>query len=171
MAGGLHIHENPTGVLTNEPPFPHQMLYLSNFRHLSPKAGSNLFSDHIQLQPYSRGMGAIGLPGDLSSSSRFVRAAFTKLNSVSGISEEESVSQFFHILSSVEQVRGCTQLADGQQEITVYSSCCNTDRGIYYYTTYENRQITAVDLHRENLDSSQLVSYPLACKQTICAIN
>ena len=108
---------------------------------------------------YSRGMGAIGLPGDLSSQSRFVRAAFVKMNSVSGDTEAESVSQFFHILGSVDQPRGCCVLEDGQYEVTLFTSCCNADRGIYYYTTYGNHQITAVDMHRENLDETALVRY------------
>lgn len=102
-----------------------------------------------------------GLPGDLSSQSRFVRAAFVKLNSVSGDSESESVSQFFHILGSVEQQRGCCEAENGRYEITLYTSCCNASRGIYYYTTYGNRQITAVDMYQENLDSSRLIRYPL----------
>ena len=55
-------------------------------------------------------MGAIGLPGDLSSQSRFVRATFVKMNSVSGEGENESVSHFFHILNAVEQQRGCCLL-------------------------------------------------------------
>ena len=103
----------------------------------------------------------MGLPGDLSSASRFVRVAFTKMNSLSGLSESESVSQFFHILGSVDQTRGCCQLDKGEYEITIYTSCCNADRGIYYYTTYENHQITAVDMYRENLDSDRPVHYPL----------
>ena len=112
-------------------------------------------------------MGAMGLPGDLSSASRFVRAAFTRLNSVSGDSERESVSQFFHILGSVAQQRGCVRLENGGYETTLYSSCCNTDRGIYYYTTYENSQITGVDMHRENLNSQALSVYPLITGQQI----
>ena len=46
-------------------------------------------------------------------------------------------------------------------EKTIYSSCCNVDKGIYYYTTYENSQVCAVDMHREDLDGNKLVSYPL----------
>ena len=106
-------------------------------------------------------MGALGLPGDLSSQSRFVRAAFTKMNSVSGSSEMESVSQFFHILGSVDQQRGCCELEGGKYEITLYTSCCNTNRGIYYYTTYENHQISAVDMHRTNLDDVNLSCFEL----------
>ena len=106
-------------------------------------------------------MGALGLPGDLSSASRFVRVAFTKMNAKSGDSELESISQFFHILGSVDQQRGCCEVTDGKYEITLYTSCCNTAKGIYYYTTYENHQISAVDMNRENLDSNLLICYPV----------
>ena len=106
-------------------------------------------------------------PGDLSSASRFARVAFTKMNAVSDDSEEESVAQFFHILGSVDQQRGCCEVSDGKYEITIYTSCCNASRGIYYYTTYSNSQITAVDMHREDLDGSVPVHYPMLTKQQI----
>ena len=167
MADGLHIYDNPVGILTNNPPFNIQMFSLNNYMNLSPKNPENKFSDKLPLHPYSRGMGAIGLPGDLSSASRFAKAAFTKMNSVSGDSEEESVSQFFHILGSVDQQRGCCEVHDGKYEITIYTSCCNLDKGIYYYTTYHNHQISAVDMHRENLDSDKLVRYPIILNQNI----
>ena len=158
---GIHVYRNPVGVLTNNPPFEQQLFQLNNYLHLSRRSPENLFSDKLHLRAYSRGMGALGLPGDLSSQSRFVRAAFTKMNAVSGDSELESVGQFFHILGSVEQKRGCCEVENGAYEITIYTSCCNASRGIYYYTSYDNRQITAVDLHRENLDGKQLIRYPM----------
>ena len=161
MTDGLHIYDNPVGVLTNNPPFDKQLFHLNDFMHLSPKQPENTFSSDLNLQAYSRGMGALGLPGDLSSASRFVRVAFTKLNSRSGDSENESVSQFFHILGSVDQQRGCCEVADGKYEITLYTSCCSADTGIYYYTTYENHQISGVDMYRENLDGDTLTRYPL----------
>ena len=161
MADGMHIYDNPLGVLTNNPPFPQQMFQLNNYMHLSPKQPENNFSNGIELNAYSRGMGALGLPGDLSSSSRFVRVAFTKVNAFSGESEEESVSQFFHILGSVDQQRGCCEVSDGKYEITLYTSCCNATKGIYYYNTYENHQISAVDMHREDLESQKLICYPV----------
>ena len=161
MTDGLHIYDNPVGVLTNNPPFDKQLFHLNDFMHLSPKQPENTFSSDLNLQTYSRGMGALGLPGDLSSASRFVRVAFTKMNSRSGDSEKESVSQFFHILGSVDQQRGCCEVADGKYEITLYTSCCSADTGIYYYTTYENHQISGVDMYRENLDGNTLARYPL----------
>ena len=167
MKEGLKIYENPVGILTNNPPFDQQMFLLNNYMHLSPKQPVNRFSEKLPLSTYCLGMGGLGLPGDLSSSSRFVRAAFTKMNSVSGDSEEESVSQFFHILGSVDQQRGCSEDENGRYEITLYTSCCNAGRGIYYYTTYHNHQITAVDMHRENLDQKELVRYPVVDQEKI----
>ena len=167
MADGLHVYDNPAGVLTNNPPFPQQMFLLNQYMHLSPKQPVNTFSEELPLEQYSRGMGALGLPGDLSSTSRFARVAFTRLHAMSGESEMESVSQFFHILGSVDQQRGCCEVADGKYEITLYTSCCNATKGIYYYTTYENHQITAVDMHRENLDGETLVHYPIVTGEHI----
>ncbi len=164
---GIRIYDNPVGILTNNPPFDYQMTNLTNFMSLSTEPPENHFSDQLDLTPYSRGMGMLGMPGDLSSASRFVRVAFTKLHSVSGTSESESISQFFHILGSVAQQRGCVHMGEGKYEITIYTSCCNTDRGIYYYTTYENSQITGVDLHREDLNGQQLSRYPLITGQQI----
>ena len=164
---GIKIYDNPVGVLTNNPPFDMQMFALNNYMGLSVKSPEDRFAPGLHLTMYSRGMGAIGLPGDLSSQSRFVRVAFTKMNSVSGDGEKESVSQFFHILNSVDQQRGCCELEDGKYEITIFTSCCNADKGIYYYTSYDNHQITAVDMHKEDLDSSMLVRYPLIKEEQI----
>ena len=158
---GLKIYENPVGVLTNSPTFDMQLFHLNNYMSLSPQTPQNHFSSNLDLKRYSNGMGALGMPGDWSSQSRFVKAAFTKMNSVCGDSEEESISQFFHVLESVAHQRGCVEMGDDLFEITIYSSCCNTDKGIYYYRTYDNSQITAVDMHREDLDGMHVVSYPL----------
>ena len=168
---GMKIYDNPAGVLTNNPPFDEQMFNLNNYMNLSPREPKNLFAEKLNLKAYRRGLGALGLPGDLSSQSRFVRVAFTKMNSVSGESEEESVNQFFHILGSVEQQRGCCIVGEKEYEITIYTSCCNADTGIYYYTTYENHSLTAVDMHRENLDGTSLSRYPLDRRERVTFCN
>ncbi len=168
---GLKIYDNPVGVMTNNPTFDLQLFRLNDYRNVSAKASASTFAPGLNLDEYSRGMGGIGIPGDLSSGSRFVKVAFTKLNSVSEDDEMSSVSQFFHILNSVEQQRGCCDLGDGKYEITIYSSCCNMDRGIYYYRTYDNSQISAVDMHREDLDGTELISYPLVKEQQIHWVN
>ena len=168
---GIKIYKNPVGVLTNNPTFDKQLFALNNYINLSNKTPENKFATDLELNKYSRGMGAIGLPGDLSSQSRFVRASFVKMNSVSAEGENESVSQFFHILNSVDQQRGCCQLEDGKYEITIYTSCCNASKGIYYYTTYDNHQITAVDMHKEDLNMNKLIRYPLIKEEQIKSQN
>ena len=145
VSDGFKIYHNPVGVLTNNRPY--------------------------EMQLFSNDKGTIGMPGDWTSQSRFTKASFVKTNSVCGESEEESISQFFHILGSVEHQRGSVDVGDNLYEITIYSSCCNTNKGIYYYKTYENSQITAVNMHHEDLNSSKLYSYPLRNKQQIYSEN
>ena len=172
LKDGLKIYDNPVGVLTNNPPFDKQLFYLNNYRSLSNKNPENTFGGDIELDEYSRGMGAIGLPGDLSSASRFAKVAFTRANSYSDSDEAGSVSQFFHILGSVEQQNGCTFIADPDlYEYTIYTSCYNTNKAILYYRTYNNSQICAVDLYNEDLDSDELISYLLINEEQFNFIN
>lgn len=157
---GMKIYDNKAGVLTNNPTFDIQLFNLNNYLSASAKEPENLFSEKIRLLPYSRGMGGLGIPGDLSSMSRFVKACFTKLNSVYGESEKEILSQFFHILYSVYQQKGCVKV-NGKYEITNYTSCCNTSKGIYYYTTYNNLSINAVDMYKEDLSKENIITHEL----------
>ena len=167
MENGMNVYDNPLGVLTNNPRFDQQLFNLNNYIRLSIDPPINHWKDAFHLSAYSRGMGAIGLPGDLSSQSRFVRAAFTKIHSLSDESEAESVSQFFHILGSVTQQRGLVRLDDNVYEKTIYTSCCNTSQGIYYYKTYDNHHICAVCLFNENLEGHELTVYPFIHEQQI----
>ena len=112
MADGLHVYDNPVGVMTNNPPFPSQMFALNNYPGVSRTQPDASFAGVLPLQAYSRGMGGLGIPGDLSSQSRFVKVAFTKLSSLSRDDERSSVSLFFHILGSVDQQRGCCEVAE-----------------------------------------------------------
>ncbi len=164
---GLFVYDDPMGVLTNNPEFPLQQTQLCNFMGLSRKPPQNHFCADLPLKPYSRGMGAIGLPGDLSSESRFARATFIKSNSVCGDSETECVSQVFHILASVENPNGCCELENGTFQITQYTCCCNCTKGIYYYNYYNNHQINAVDMHRENLCGTELIIFDPCDKENI----
>jgi choloylglycine hydrolase len=166
LAAGVRVYDNPVGVMTNNPTFDMQMMHLADYMGVNAGQGVNRFAPNVPLDCYSRGMGSLGLPGGLDSASRFVKVAFTKLNSVSADDESSSVSQFLHVLGSVCQQRGCCDLGDGKYEITIYSSCCNATKGIYYYTTYDNPQVSGVDMHHEDLDGTELAMYPLVEQQT-----
>ena len=152
---GVEIHENPFGVLTNNPPFAYHLTNIKNYMALHPGAAEQRLSD-APMENYSLGMGALGLPGDYSSASRFVRAVFVKENSVCGEEEEESVNQFFHILQSVAMPKGCVLTPGGEYEYTRYTCCCNTDTQTYYYTTYEQPAPRKVQMESVDLNSDHL---------------
>ena len=154
---GLRIYDNPFEVLTNNPTFDYHRMHLNNFMALHVGPADNQFQE-VSFQNYSLGMGAMGLPGDFSSASRFVRAFFVKENSVCDQNEKASVNQFFHILNGVSMPKGCVWTKGGF-EYTRYSSCCNADKGIYYYTTYNNLEISSVRMHDVDLEQSHLYSY------------
>lgn len=150
---GMKLFENPHGVLTNNPTFDYHLMNVQNYRGLHEGALTD--------RDYSLGMGAIGLPGDFSSASRFVRAVFVREKSVCDGSEKQSVNQFFHILRSVAMPNGCVLTPGGEYEYTRYSCCCNTDTQVYYYTTYFNSSIRSVDLHKVDLQSENLSVTPI----------
>ncbi len=165
-ADGGKVYDNPFGVMTNNPTFDYHLTHIQDYLHTSAAMPQNTMAKEVETNFYSRGMGGIGIPGDLSSASRFVKVAFTKMNAVSGDSEEDSVTQFFKILGSVEQQKGCCFIGTDDKgqafyEHTIYSSCCNIDQGIYYYTTYHNPTIIGIDMYQEDLDSEDLISYEL----------
>ncbi|MBE6891920.1 MAG: choloylglycine hydrolase family protein [Ruminococcaceae bacterium] len=157
---GLKVYENNIGILTNAPEFPYHMINLANYMNLTSNIPENRFSSELIIDRYSKGLGSFGLPGDGSSLSRFVRASFMKYNSESGSSENENISRFFHIMDSVTQIKGSIKLEDGKSFYTVYTSCCNADKGIYYYTTYNNRTVTAIEMKKSNIDSKDLICVP-----------
>lgn len=154
---GLKVYENPVGVLTNNPPFDFHLMNLNNYMNLTAKSPGNRFADGVDLKPFAQGMGAVGLPGDASSVSRFVRAAFLKWNSVSDRTEEANVSQFFHILDGVAMVRGSVVTEQGTYDITTYSCCANARTGVYYYKTYDDSRIRKADLHDADLEGAELL--------------
>lgn len=158
---GLKVYDNPYGVLTNNPTFDYHMMNMNNYMHLHEGPSTNQLSNQYTFDNYSLGLGAFGLPGDFSSTSRFVRATYVKSKSVVKESEKENVNQFFHILRSVAMPLGCVLAKNGEFEYTRYSSCCNTNKQIYYYTTYYNSSITSIHMHDVDLDSQNLFIYDL----------
>lgn len=169
--GGIRIYDNPAGVLTNNPPFDFQMTNLCQYQNLITENPSNGLSSRMGLKPFGHGLGSRGLPGDYSPASRFVKASYLSMNSVCRDTEQGSVAQFFHLLDSVAMVRGSVKTTGGNDYITTYSCCINADKGIYYYKTYGNNQLTAVDMNREDLNADELIKIPLVLSQQILRAN
>lgn len=158
VADGLKIYDNEIGVLTNNPPFLYHIENIKNYMGLSPKNPRNKFSAHLSIECNSWGMGAFGLPGDLSSASRFVRAAFFKENAKQETEREKGVMQFFNVMGSVNQINGCNILDNGAYEYTAYTSCADLENIIYYIKTYYGC-VSAISLKREKIDSKKLKTW------------
>lgn len=164
VAEGLKVYDNPAHVLTNNPTFDKQLFGLNDYMVLSPDQPADNFEgpgQNLDLQLFSRGMGSNFLPGGMSSKERFIKVAFTRAHSLDMPDDGTSISQFFHILGSVCQQKGLTHIDGDKYEYTIYSSCCNLDKGVYYCTTYDNAQPAGVDMHKEDLDGAALASYPM----------
>ncbi len=167
---GMNIYENKTGIMTNNPTFDMQMHNLKNYMHLSNRNPVNTMTDEITLSHYCMGMGALGLPGDYSSQSRFVKAYFLKANAVAMETESASIAQMFHMLNAVSMVRG--SVMEGENwDITVYSCCINATKGTYYYKTYDSSMISAVSMHKEDLNSNELIAFDYSDNTCIFSAN
>lgn len=170
---GTRVFDDPFGVLTNNPPFDFHLKNINNYAQLSKKDPETLFGDDLPFSRYSRGMGAIGLPGDWSSASRFVRAAFVRANAIS----EETVEgegalphdalQLFHILSSVAMPYGCVAVGE-KYEYTRYTSCCDASTGDYYFKRYFDSCIRKVEMRNFDLDKHELYSLLHGDCRVIC---
>ena len=163
---GLRIYENPLGVLTNNPPFDAQLSWASAYMYLASGQPKNNVAPTVNLEHFSRGMGAFGMPGDFSSPSRFVRAVFVK-NHIETNAACGEVSSFFHVMDSVAVPHGCVLTDEGEKTYTVYTSCIDMDRIIYYFTTYGHRQIRAVDLFEKGIDGDSLLTFDMSSKESV----
>lgn len=163
---GLGIFENTVGVLTNNPPFGQQLIGLNRQKYLHCHSPSSKIDTASPWSFHSLGLGAVGLPGDYSSMSRFARGFFVN-RFAEKVPKEQKVEQFFHLLSATEVPKGCLKTPEGKDHYTRYSSAMDLADGIYYYTTYFHRRITAVRLHPKNLDTAKLSIFPLENGESI----
>lgn len=143
---GLFIHENPVGILTNSPDFKNQLAHLSDFSGLSPHSLT------------TRGDGALGLPGDFSSMSRFVRGAFMLENSLSDGTSHGELCRIIHVLDALSLPLGVTLSESDKPVSTRYISAMDMEGLTYYYKTYDGLNLKSVSLHPECEKSK---SYPL----------
>lgn len=136
--GGSKIYKNPVGVLTNNPEFSVHLTLLSGYENLKNQTPPATFS----APPYSLGLGAVGLPGDFSSLSRFVRSVFIKHYTV--WDQENAVFDMYKILDSVSVPRGCVLTEDGKLHYTTYQICIDAERLIYYCRSYGSLDVSSV---------------------------
>ena len=169
-ADGIKLYDNAFGVLTNSPPFDFHIAHLSNFLHLSPAPPQNTLCPTAELMPYSRGLGTMGLAGDFSSASRFVRAVFCKSHTATNAAYPNAISRFFHIMDTVSQPLGCAVTDHGKPICTIYTSCADLSSGIYYFTTYSSRRICGIDMNSYDLECDAITRIDLPKSEDIAML-
>ncbi len=149
---GLKVHVNKTGVLTNSPPIDFHLNNLSNYLNLTPKQPK---------KSYCLGLGAVGLPGDFSSASRFIKANFIKKNMVCEQDKHKSIMSMFSMLGSIAMVSGSVLSSHGGTEATSYSVCIDTKELVYYIKTYYGSKINAFAMNNVDLNSDNILVYDI----------
>lgn len=149
LAEGLSVRDNPSEILTNSPPLDYHLTHLEDFKALSAKNPDR--SEH-----YSRGIGALGLPGDFSSQSRFVRAWFLKQNGDVSFDVKEGVRDIFRLTSSLVIPRGCVINDRGESVVTEYTAVIDMESPSYYLTTATDSTVDFYPLSEELINGERI---------------
>lgn len=163
----ITVHDNPVGVMTNNPTFDWHLTNLNEYINATPNYPKEVKWSDKELKALGVGAGTIGLPGDFASVSRFVRIAYIRAHAPKLEDDENTITQFFHMLDYVKMVKGGVITMDGLEDMTTYSSCMDQGKGIYYYKNYVNNRINAVDMHKEDLNSKEIKRFQYATSQDI----
>lgn len=163
--GKCVFYENELGVLTNSPSFDWHMTNLNNYMNLTPGRVESKDIGRMQLRSMSGGTGLLGLPGDFSSTSRFVRAAFLQSTAPALANASKTVIQAFHILNSFDIPVGA-QYEVGKQVLdipsaTQFTAVSDLQGRKLYWKTMHNSEIRCIDLSKINFAKVRYISRPL----------
>ena len=167
VVGGVpHFDENTLGVLTNAPGFNWHLTNLNNYVNLEPgSAPDNTITKGVTLKALGHGSGMIGLPGDFTSPSRFVRAAFFQTTSPVWPTGFETVVQAFHILNNFDIPVGSqhakADIPKGLPSATQFTSATDQTAMKFYYRTAWNSNIRCIDLMDIDFSRIRYQSHPL----------
>lgn len=159
--GKLLAYDNPLGTLTNSPNFEWHMKNLRNYINLTSVNAKPLQIDGLTLSPFGQGSGMVGLPGDFTPPSRFVRAAIFTVTALPVATADEAVGQAFHILNQFDIPLGA---ARAEEDGVVHSdftqvTCVRDPQSLkYYFKTYDDQTIKVVDLNSFDLDAKSIKS-------------
>lgn len=174
--GVPNFYENEVGVLTNAPGFPWQLTNLNNYVNLHPgTAGPTKFGP-ITLRAFGSGSGFLGLPGDFTPPSRFVRAAFLSTYSLQQETGTDSVNQAFHILNNFDVPLGVQFAVGGapnnMPSATQWTVATDLKNKIIYYHTMYNRTVRSLNMADINFATVPFQYHSLdnAKRQTIMPV-
>lgn len=172
--GKLLTYDNPLGVFTNSPGFDWHMTYLRNFVNLKALAADPVTIEGIEFAPFGMGSGMVGLPGDFTPPSRFVRAAIFSSTVLPSPSAEKAVFQLFHLLNAFDVPLGSAgKMVNGSVHYDYTMATCVKDPQNlkYYFKTYEDQTIRVIDLHQVDWNAKTLKKHPVAGEQRVIDVS
>lgn len=160
--GEVHFYDNTVGVLTNAPGFDWQIANLENYVNLRPGSASNLTLGDVTIEPLGGSSAMLGLPGDFTPPSRFVRAAFFRNSAPQRATGIDTVLECFHILNNFDVPIAIENPNEKElPSATQWTSAIDlTARCVYYKTAY-NSTIRCIDLREIDFTKAIYASYPL----------
>jgi len=175
VGGKLTIHDDPLGVVTNSPSFDWHMTNLRNYVNFSTNNVPPVKVGPVELLPLGQGTGMLGMPGDFTPPSRFVRAVAFSHSLFPSKTGRDALLQAFHVLNLFDIPVGSTRDKDQHgnvvAEYTQWTGASDLKAKRYYFRTYENSQIRAVDLMSMKIDGPDIVKLPLKGDEVIKPLN
>ena len=175
--GKLHVHDNPLGVITNSPTFDWHMTNLRNYVNFSMVNRPPVKVGSVTLVGFGQGTGMLGLPGDFTPPSRFVRAVAYSTSVFPSATGDDAILQAFHILNNFDIPKGAARDAEKDAkgnvtaDYTLWTSAINSQARRFYFRTYENSQIRSVDLLKMPLDATTITKISMKGNEAIKSLN
>jgi choloylglycine hydrolase len=177
VGGKLNVHENPLGLMSNSPTFDWHMTNLRNYVNFSLTNVPPTQLGPVKLEPFGQGSGMLGLPGDFTPPSRFVRAAAFSQSALPSKTGSDAVLQAFHILNNFDIPKGAAREREKDEhgntlaDYTLWTSANDLKAKRFYFRTYENSQIRMIDLTKMNLDAKDIVTISMKGEEVIKPLN
>lgn len=164
----LKVHDNPIGVMTNSPTFDWHLTNLSNYINLSPFNVDRQTLRNFVLHSFGQGTGMLGLPGDFTPPSRFVRAAFFSAKALLSENANQAVDQTFHLLNQFDIPRGIARQKEPKNisyDYTMLTTVKNPKSLDYFYRSYEDQAIRYLSLREFDLNARKIKKMNITGKQ------
>ncbi|WP_036258332.1 linear amide C-N hydrolase [Methylocapsa aurea] len=177
VGGKLNVYDNLLGVITNSPAFDWHMTNLRNYVNFSMTNVPPVKLGPITLEPFGQGSGMLGLPGDFTPPSRFVRAVAFSQSILPSKTERDAVLQAFHILNQFDIPKGAARDREKDAhgnipaDYTQWTSAADLKAKRYHFRTYDNSQIRMVDLMKMNLDAKDIVKISIKGDEVFKPLN
>ena len=172
--GKFKIYDNPTGTITNSPTYDWHMTNLGNYVNLSANSAKDVELSKTTIKSLGQGSGMLGLPGDFTPPSRFVRAAAFSASAIPKKTAEKSVMQVFHILNNFDIPVGAARtVIEGviHSDYTMLTTARDSKNMRYYYKTYDDQTIKMVDLKEFDLNAKKIIKLHTLTEQSFINVS